>query len=67
VLGKCLLETDLIEWKRVVKLTAIPIRCVAAIKSVLSANGLTDIKNFSEVCRLNYVPIEESNNIIIPR
>jgi hypothetical protein len=67
VLGNCLLETDLIEWKRVVKLTAIPIRCVPAIKSVLSANGLTDIINFSEVCQLNYVPIEENKNFIIPR
>jgi hypothetical protein len=61
------METDLVDWKRVVKLTAIPLRCVAAVKSVLSANGFTDIINFSEVCQLNYVPIDEIKDSLIPR
>jgi hypothetical protein len=67
VFKNCLFETDLIDWNRVVKLTAIPIRCVPAVKSVMRAKGYTDIINFSEVCQLNYIPIDEVKTTLLPK
>jgi len=67
VLSNCLFETNLIDWKRIVKMTAIPLRCVAVVKSVLSANGLTDLVNYSDISELNYMPIDEIKNCLMPR
>jgi hypothetical protein len=67
VLGNCLLKTDLIDWERVSLLTAIPKRCVAFVKSVLSANCCTDSTYFSEDCELNYIPIDKIKNRLPPR
>lgn len=67
VIRKCIVETDLIDWQRLFQISALPKRCAEVIKPILSANGYTDIINFSEICQLNYMPIDQIKNFSIPR
>jgi len=67
VLENCLLKTDLIDWERVSLITAVPKRCFAIVKSVLSANCCTDSTDFSEDCELNYISIDKIKNSLTPR
>jgi len=66
ILKTSILETNLIDWKRMKHFSAIPERLVPAMREIMKVKGFKHTEGFHVPCYLNYMSQSEGEDQPIP-